>query len=607
MELDRRQFVGAAGATALGVAGASVMGGTAGALAEEAASAPPKPAQVSYPGTNGDLSFMGEKPQVSDDDCVDTVTADIVIVGGGHAGIQCAKSAAEAGASVAVIERLYEDEDGEYYLRGQDVGHFNSQWLIDQGFGPYDTTEVEEEFAKRSGYCVNMDMIKSYVENSGAMFDAMVALVPEGSTILDPDQINVQQCYANEYPYVRGGYKTWAATAQFRGGILEDEISFGQNSRLPEFEMLAKHRAEDLGATWYCGYNALVLDQAEEGAEVKGVYATNPDGDYVKFVANKGVVLAAGDYGGDGVLAYHFSEAVRNMALLNGITEDMAADSCSSFFGNPGQGHKMGLWAGGYLDPYYRADMAGGGAGGPLGSTPVLYINALGKRFMNECQPISMQPQFRRTQMPVYSVWDANWEEFVKLCGVDHGSPDYGVPEYIEQCREDMAKVLDAGAEGYGVRSTCYTEREASQNICYAAETLEELADMMGLDDATKQTFLDTIAKYNEDCAAGRDTLFGRDAETMIPLENPPYYYFCTESVPQGNTGLTALAGLMTDEHMNVLSVTDRKTPIKGLYAAGNCLGGRYGLVYATPCSGNSVGMAMTNGYVLGTYLAENL
>lgn len=615
--MNRRQFVAAGTAAAL--AGAAV---ALPALANETAApssasdakeaseapaagagAPPKPQFEQKPGTNGDLSFLGEKPVVSDDECVDVISADVVIVGGGHAGIQCAKSAAEAGLSVAVIERLGADENGDYYLRGQDVGHFNSQWLIDQGFGPYDVEEVVQEFAKRSGYCINMDLLRSYVENSGPMFDAMVALVPEDSTILDADQCNVQQCFANTYPYVRGGYKTWAGTAQFRGGILTEEVPFAQNSRLPEFEMLAKHHAEGLGATWYQGHTAVVLEQESEGAEVTGVYATNEDGAYVKFEAKKAVVLAAGDFGGDGVLAWHFCEEVRSMALLNGVTEADAAERCSSTMGNPGTGHRLGLWAGGYLDPYYRASMAGGGAGGPLGSSPLVYVNAQGKRFMNECQPVAMQALFRRTQLPEYSIWDANWEEFVKLSGVDHGSPDYGVPEYLEQVREDMGKVLDAGADGFGVRSTCYTEREGSKNICYAAETLDELADMIGFEGETKQTFLDTMAEYNQMCADGRDALFGRDTETMIPIDTPPFYYFCTDSCPSGNTGLTSLSGLMTDEHMNVLSVTDKK-PIKGLYAAGNCLGGRYAINYATPCSGNSIGMAMTNGFVLGSYLA---
>jgi predicted oxidoreductase len=63
------------------------------------------------------------------------------------------------------------------------------------------------------------------------------------------------------------------------------------------------------------------------------------------------------------------------------------------------------------------------------------------------------------------------------------------------------------------------------------------------------------------------------------------------------------LAGLVTDNHLNV--VDSNKDPIAGLYAAGNCLGGRYGYFYPTPIAGNYIGQAMTHGRVLGKLLAE--
>ena len=45
--------------------------------------------------------------------------------------------------------------------------------------------------------------------------------------------------------------------------------------------------------------------------------------------------------------------------------------------------------------------------------------------------------------------------------------------------------------------------------------------------------------------------------------------------------------------------------PIKGLYAAGNNAGNRYIVVYQTPICGISLGMAMTEGYMLGEMLAK--
>ena len=46
--------------------------------------------------------------------------------------------------------------------------------------------------------------------------------------------------------------------------------------------------------------------------------------------------------------------------------------------------------------------------------------------------------------------------------------------------------------------------------------------------------------------------------------------------------------------------------PIPGLYAAGNCLGQRFGAAYFSPIPGVSIGSAITLGYTLGEHLAES-
>ena len=49
----------------------------------------------------------------------------------------------------------------------------------------------------------------------------------------------------------------------------------------------------------------------------------------------------------------------------------------------------------------------------------------------------------------------------------------------------------------------------------------------------------------------------------------------------------------------------DEGTPLPGLYAIGNAAGGRYGVDYPMLLPGNSHGMALTFGYLLGRELAE--
>ena len=153
-KMTRRSFVGAAAASGVAALSASI------ALADEAkkdeaaqADAPAEDAgeedsKLAGPGGMSDpldsprelyKGWLGEAPQISDDDIVETYDADVVILGGGHAGTQCAKEAAKAGAKVAVLDQQAQDM---FMFYGEDIGTFNSQYVQDMGYGPYDEQDV---------------------------------------------------------------------------------------------------------------------------------------------------------------------------------------------------------------------------------------------------------------------------------------------------------------------------------------------------------------------------------------------------------------------------------------------------------------------------------
>lgn len=66
-------------------------------------------------------------------------------------------------------------------------------------------------------------------------------------------------------------------------------------------------------------------------------------------------------------------------------------------------------------------------------------------------------------------------------------------------------------------------ELAAEGNCVYKADTLEELASLIGTANLTA-----TVEKYNADAKSGEDTLFGRSADTMTALENGPFYAVAT-------------------------------------------------------------------------------
>lgn len=99
-------------------------------------------------------------------------------------------------------------------------------------------------------------------------------------------------------------------------------------------------------------------------------------------------------------------------------------------------------------------------------------------------------------------------------------------------------------------------------NCVYKADTLAELAEKMGA-----ENLVATIEKYNADAAAGNDSAFGRAADTMVALTDGPFY--ALETVPYAYTGSTGGVrvngeGLLWKEDGSV---------VESLYLAGEILG----------------------------------
>ena len=584
----------------------------------------------------GPGDWLGAAPEVAADEIVETRDYDVVVLGGGHAGLMAACGAVDEGATVAVVEMQpwssYVDEEGTSGTNlagwyGEDVGHVNSEFLIGRGFGPYNTGDIVAEFCKRAGGRVNPGLLRNYVQNSGSMFDrykeiydsyeaerkqndsavymkdTMVVIdgVPaedEGtfdmSNMFEYPLCNTQAAWSGanvEYPISCGGYKTWPCNAQFYG--------YQGNNIEYVHKYIVKHTQEN-GADWLFETTGVVLTQNDNG-DVTGLIAKGKDG-YIQLNANKGVVLAAGDFIGDPAMCW---------ALLNEGMEwgertgaEMADWTQSGF--RVGAAHKMGCWAGGMIEPSPRGWMAiGGGANGPWGTVPLLTINSEGKRFMNEgAIPQIAQVCLRQPHGLCAWVTDANWQKTVGAAPLDHGAPNFGMDDYMTQLAADMEKVEIGNPEGSQVISANLAERKMMKGTVFAANTIDELATLLGYEGEAASEFVKSVEHYNELCnSQDGDTDFGKDKAYMVPIDTPPFYGGTGQLSHYSSPSMVTLSGLVTDETQNVLT-TDWK-PIKGLYAAGNCLGGRYGFGYSTPFAGNSVGMAMTHGWLAGKTVAN--
>lgn len=604
--MSRRGFV--AGAATVGLAGAvaGTLTGANRAQAEEAHEA----AVTSYYQCRED--WLGLPPETGEP--AEAYDCDVLVLGGGHAGIHAALAAAEGGAKVIVVEKWAEDMRK---VKGEDIGHINSQWLIDQGYGPYDVGEVTNEFVRRAGGRCNPEIIRKFVANSGEMFDHLQSLVtwpderihimptternPDVSPY-DPSQVICQVSGATadgpvEYPMMCGGNGSYAAVAQFMGEISHDNSIPGcaAMSRLDEVMQFAILKGEELGAEWHYGERALKLTTDENGAVTGAISQKLDDESYVQYNAKTGVILCTGDYSGDAKMTWNLNADIAEFNARQGLTQD---DLFSPFADCTGDGQKMACWVGGVMEPTPRASMnTGGGGGGPWGTCPYLFLNANGERFCNEANAVGItEATLLQPAGTVCTVTDANYYETLKNAGLDHGAPNYGRPVYYEELVEDMEAIELESPDGGPVRTCTIAERNPS--TVYASETLEGALKLAGYEGDALQTALDQVAKYNELCATGKDSQYGKDSKYMVPIDTPPFYTAPASNSKTTSAGLVTLAGVETNNNLQVIDAAGNVIP--GLYAAGNCLGERYGNSYATPFAGNSIGMAMTHGRVAG-------
>jgi hypothetical protein len=504
-------------------------------------------------------------------------SADVIVAGLGHAGITAVRAAAEAGASVIGFEKMKKEK---YTVFGCQVANINSDFLASRGVPRVDPLELFNEWMRRSGNRANPKLIMQFCQKSGEAFNWYM----EPFT---PEQIDTMQIafwpsgkkFSNEV-YEQ---KFWPGTAH---------LDFSSTFTLKEATLANLEVAKKHGAELHYGMDAQQLVLKRE--RVVGVIVKDDKGQYVRYNAGKGVILATGDFGRNKEMCYD---------LLPDIVDIMDEGEHFRMGGHDGRGIQMGVWAGGRLEPRPLATMGGNfstpvGACGPFGT---LWIDENGQRYCNEGfgDPVFTGfPEAYLKRGNRIIVFDSSILEDLEYSPPAHTS-FWISNEFTRKRLEDgMAGARAAGAEGYLAQNP----DPGGKMRLYAADTFEELADYIGFKGVVKQNFLNTVKRYNEFCATGRDEDFGKGAHLLNALNKPPYYAQPVSAGAMIGAFLVTVGGLLTDEHQNVLN--QKKDPIPGLYATGNCCGRRFGLQYSTPIAGVSIGIAITLGREVGRIVA---
>ncbi|MBR2834091.1 MAG: FAD-binding protein [Coriobacteriales bacterium] len=549
MVMDRRSFIKAAGATAAATAVAANV-----ALAGEAAA----PA-----GVTADDKWAFEIPPapIADDQIAETKSADIIVVGCGMSGMVTALSSAENGLSVIITtasegavsrggsnNAVYSKVMEEMGLPKLDGAWYREQYMINTGnFKP----ALWFKYYKNSEEAMNWLIdhaaaagIKTTIE-SGTEF-------PKGDIMYTP--AGAHSFYVDDAELTSGG------------------VGGGEPYIAAE---LARKLQEDMGVEidFKCLANQLVKD----GDRVVGVISQAEDGSYIKYMANKAVVLATGDFTHDRDMMYRYAPEVAHMCNFDSPVNYDAGLMVNGIM--PGQGQKMELWAGAAWQKAPNVMMLGRPnlpADQPYTSHTGLMVDKFGQRFMNEdvlggtaCMTILQLPGDT-----AYMIWGAN--------RAVEGGP-WGIPNAVYgdkfESPEAFQATWDNDSYGFGV---------------IKADTVEEIIEQLGLPAET----IDTVNRYNEMCAAGEDTDFYKDPAKMIGITEAPFYGCAFTPML-----LTVLGGTRSNVNLQVLDANDE--PIPGLYHVGTMIGDFYCGTYTFAMEGVNYGATcVTLPYVLGKELA---
>ena len=133
-------------------------------------------------------------------------------------------------------------------------------------------------------------------------------------------------------------------------------------------------------------------------------------------------------------------------------------------------------------------------------------------------------------------------------------------------------------------------QKQAAAGELKIAGSFNEIAGWMGADPAVLKA---TIDEYNAACDDRHDGLFAKDRRYLLPLRTPPFY------AVKGHLGLCdAYGGIKINEKMEALDARDN--PIPGLYAAGSTAGCWESESYCYRLTGHLVGFALNSGRIAG-------
>jgi fumarate reductase flavoprotein subunit len=482
---------------------------------------------------------------------METINVDVIIVGGGSAGLSAAVAAAEKGARVAIFQK--ETTLGGNGNRGMGMFAVESRLQKEQGV----TITREEAFREIMAYNhwqTDARVTRAFIERSADTIDWLLEMGVKIGRLFS----YFPSAHATEHDPVP------PETPRFEG--------FGVGTMGGVMEVL-DNRAAELGVQRYLETPAEKL--LTDGSRVCGIVARDKGGKAVEASAGA-VIIATGGFGENRawVKKYTGFDLDENMFVVGKG-------------GAMGEGIRMAWDAGaateGMIMQMINVILAPGGQPIPIGHPLFnrsydLLVNLDGERFMNEEEmkmPTFFGNQLARQKGACgFSIIDGGI--------ADHFKATFDEGELFGPFKREFEPLIEQF-------------ESAGANTYFAADSLEELAGKTGI---ALPGLTQTIDEYNADCRAGKDRLFYKNGADLMPLTRPRY--FASRFVP-GAFG--TLGGIKINHRFEVLDKNQEVIP--GLYAAGVDANNLYKDSYEFYLCAGTMGFAVNSGRMAGENGAE--
>ena len=511
-----------------------------------------------------DCAWAKEPEHIAEDLISETLKTEVLIIGGGIAGMAAGARCTDLGLQCIIVEKFH-----DIVGRGAHIACTDSPVMRKLGV-TIDKKQFARDWMRICGSRVNEELLWLYLNNCSEAVQWLTDLGGDnvelrlfGGRYKGPDFTEYD---GTHYMMARPGQTKYK---RFGGSHLMCEI-------------LQDHCLEGEGNRIIRNTKALYLEKDGNGRVVSCV-AQNKEGKYIRFIVSKAVILATGDIGSNPDMVKTFCP----MGLIPKRNGYAPVDPETHIGLNTGDGHRMAYWMGGQFEtPSWALSMH-------LLAYSIyvfffLFVNREGKRFMNEDTWVQAK-SIRCLMQPrgdfAYTVFDSKWfDELGKLGSITGGQ--FTEPLIMDYGDEwDPNNGIDRQIERYVERGTCFK-----------ADTIEELAVKM---EVPVENLKATVARYNELYELGDDVDFGKRSELLTSITEPPFY-----ALKWGPALLNVHGGMITDTNMRILD--DDNRPIPGLYAIGNTAGGLYGVDYPLLWNGNSHSRAITWARQAVKSIAEN-